>query len=132
MISIINNAISLVNRLQEVSKNINEVEFKNLLADISNSLADAKLEVTSVKEELVREKEKNQMLELEINNLNESKEKLKLVGDVYMKNDEGPFCTTCWDSNSKQIRLKEEMPDFQTITGHKYICPVCDTGHKGK
>ena len=48
-----------------------------------------------------------------------------------MKNDDGPFCTTCWDKDLKKIRLKEEIVDFQELTGSKYICPVCNTRHKG-
>jgi hypothetical protein len=48
----INNAIALVTRLREVSKNISEVEFKNLLADLSGELADAKLQIAELKERL--------------------------------------------------------------------------------
>ncbi|MCD6191425.1 MAG: hypothetical protein J7K14_07835 [Sulfurimonas sp.] len=132
MISIINNTINLVNRLQEVSKNINEIEFKNLLADISNSLADAKLEVISVKEELVKAKERNQILESEIKKLTSGVNSMLLVGDIYVKDGEGQYCTTCWDSDEKAIRIQEEIPDFQIITGHKYICPICSSKYKGK
>ena len=53
IISTIGNSISLFSRLKDISKNINEAEFKNLLADISNSLADVKLEAVNIKDELV-------------------------------------------------------------------------------
>lgn len=55
-----------------------------------------------------------------------------LAGDVYISGNDGPFCTACWDSQSKRIRLKEEIKDFQDITGHKYICPICQSRHKGE
>lgn len=59
-------------------------------------------------------------------------DELVLRGDCYLSKDgDGPFCTTCWDSDNKRIRLKEEMTDFQMITGHKWTCPKCKTRHKG-
>ena len=51
LLSTINHSISLVGRLREISKNITEAEFKNVLADLSNELADAKLQIASLKEE---------------------------------------------------------------------------------
>jgi hypothetical protein len=48
----IDTAITLTRRLREISKNISEVEFKNLLADLSNELADAKLKIADLKEQL--------------------------------------------------------------------------------
>jgi len=132
IISTIGNSISLFSRLKDISKNINEAEFKNLLADISNSLADAKLEAVNIKEELVKEKARNQLLELEIKKLKSSENSMLLVGDIYVKDGEGQYCTTCWDSNEKAIRIQEEIPDFQIITGHKYICPICSSKYKGK
>jgi hypothetical protein len=38
----IDHAITLARRLREISKNMAEAEFKNVLADLSNELADAK------------------------------------------------------------------------------------------
>ena len=99
---------------------------------MSNSLADTKIEVLTLKEELIKEKEQNLKLKSEIKELTDNKTIMSLVGDVYQKNGEGQYCTTCWDNSRKTIRIKEETPDFQIISGHKYVCPSCKTPHKGK
>ena len=48
IISSVSTAISLASRLREISKNIENAEFKNLLADLSLELADAKLKIAGL------------------------------------------------------------------------------------
>jgi DNA-directed RNA polymerase subunit RPC12/RpoP len=48
LISTVSTAISLANRLREISKNVEEAEFKNLLADLNLELADAKLKIADL------------------------------------------------------------------------------------
>ncbi len=55
----ISTALSIASRLKEIGKNINDAEFKNLLADLSLELADAKFKIAEVVEENARLKEKN-------------------------------------------------------------------------
>jgi len=45
IISSVTNAIGLVSRLKNISENIRDAEFKNLLADLSLELADVKLKM---------------------------------------------------------------------------------------
>lgn len=52
IISSVSQSITLVQRLREISKNIAEAEFKNLLADLSSELADVKLEAAALKERI--------------------------------------------------------------------------------
>jgi len=59
----ISTALSIASRLKEIGKNINDAEFKNLLADLSLELADTKLKIVEVVEENAKLKEK--ILELE-------------------------------------------------------------------
>ncbi|MBE3752988.1 hypothetical protein HJ186_23040 [Vibrio parahaemolyticus] len=47
----IGQAISLAKRLREISKNIEDAEFKNLLADLNLELADTKLALADVMEQ---------------------------------------------------------------------------------
>ena len=62
MISAVSNSMTLVQRLREISKNITEAEFKNLLADLSSELADVKLEAAALKEQLATLQEENRVL----------------------------------------------------------------------
>ena len=50
----LNQAISLTKRLREISKNIGDAEFSNLLADLNLELADTKLALADVTEENAR------------------------------------------------------------------------------
>ncbi|HCE2683328.1 TPA: hypothetical protein NGU92_004897 [Vibrio parahaemolyticus] len=58
MLDSINNSISLLKRLKEVSDNIADAEFKNILADLSLELAEAKLAIADLKEDLAATKER--------------------------------------------------------------------------
>lgn len=58
LISSVSTAITLATRLREISKNIEDAEFKNLLADLSLELADAKLKIADLISENAEIKEK--------------------------------------------------------------------------
>ncbi|EOX4227285.1 hypothetical protein ACPF4W_003697, partial [Vibrio cholerae] len=51
ILSSISTALSLTSRLREISKNIEDAEFKNLVADLSLELADAKLKIAALTSE---------------------------------------------------------------------------------
>lgn len=57
LISSVTNAVVLATRLREISKNIENAEFKNLLADLSLELADAKLNIADLVAENAKLKE---------------------------------------------------------------------------
>lgn len=58
LISSVSTAISLASRLREISKNIEDAEFKNLVADLSLELADAKMKLATLVSENAEMKEK--------------------------------------------------------------------------
>lgn len=58
LISTISTTITLATRLREISKNIEDAEFKNLLADLSLELADTKLKIADLINENTELKEK--------------------------------------------------------------------------
>jgi len=62
IISSLSSAITLSTRLREISKNIENAEFKNLLADLSLELADAKLKISELVNENTELKEGLQSL----------------------------------------------------------------------
>lgn len=58
IIASVSTALSLTKRLREIGKNIEDAEFKNLLADLSLELADAKLKILELVTENTELKEK--------------------------------------------------------------------------
>jgi predicted nucleic-acid-binding Zn-ribbon protein len=58
LITTVSSALSLAGRLREISKNIEDAEFKNLLADLSLELADAKLKISDLVSENAELKDK--------------------------------------------------------------------------
>jgi hypothetical protein len=116
IISSLNNSISIVSRLREISKNISEAEFKNLLADLSLELADAKLELANLKEELALLKQKNAELERA---KPENKQKPTLQWGCYkFEGEEGLFCTACYDTKGLKSQTNRVSSRFRS-------CPVC-------
>ncbi|EGQ8102542.1 TPA: hypothetical protein ACN33E_002860 [Vibrio parahaemolyticus] len=123
----IGQAIGLAKRLREISKNIEDAEFKNLLADLNLELADTKLALADVMEQ-------NFQLKAEVNELKNSQgsnlNKLVFKGFAYYTQDEdGPFCSACYEVRNQQIRLSKVTGAFTTFGHHK--CPSCNEYYGG-
>lgn len=58
IINTISTALSITSRLKEISENISDAEFKNLLADLRLKLANAKLKIAEVVAENAKLKER--------------------------------------------------------------------------
>jgi hypothetical protein len=118
IISTISTSITLAKRLREISKNIEDAEFKNLLADLSNELADMKLEAAALKEQLVALQGENALLKKNMSSSDEAPTGRK-YGCYQFAGDDGLFCTACWDSK----RQKSSTTRVNTRFRH---CPVCN------
>jgi len=57
LVSSVTTAITIASRLREIGKNIENAEFKNLIADLSLKLADAKLKIADLVSENAEMKE---------------------------------------------------------------------------
>jgi len=120
IISSISTAITIAKRLKEISKNVEDAEFKNLLADLSLELADTKLRLSEIVVEVSELKEENAKLkhskgigaELEFKN-----------GLYYTTGGDGPFCPGCYDSSGKIIRTPEQSGPSRTFG--QFMCPSC-------
>jgi regulator of replication initiation timing len=128
VLSSIGHAISLAKRLREVSKNIEDAEFKNLLADLNLELADTKLALAGMIEE-------NAQLKMELTQVKHSQGNglRSLVFKefaYYTLDDDGPFCSACYETKKQQIRLSKVTGAFTTF-GHSK-CPSCDEYYGGK
>ncbi len=117
ILSTLGNAIKLVQRLRDISKNIAEAEFKNLLADLSSEIADAKLEAASLKERVAILQEEVRVLKLTTPPIDEKPTGTKL-GCYIFEGDDGLYCTGCWDSKRQKSRTNRANSRFR-------MCPVC-------
>ncbi len=117
IISTIGTSLDIVKRLREISKNIEEAEFKNLLADLSNELADLKLEAVSLKEKLAILQEENALLK-KVSSTEEEKPSGVKWGCYQFSSDENLYCPACWDSKRRKSLTTRFDSEFRT-------CPVC-------
>jgi hypothetical protein len=118
IISSIGTAITLVQRLREISKNINEAEFKNVLADLSCELADLKLEAAALKEQMAHLREENRVLKSTTPPADDKPIDVK-YGCYRFKDDERLYCTACWDSKRRKSLTTRLNSRFRQ-------CPVCN------
>lgn len=117
IVTTVGTAITLTKRLREVAKNIENVEFKNLLADLSNELADIKLEAASLKESIAKLREENLLLKSTAQPVDEKPSGRKW-GCYQFEGDDGLYCPGCWDSKRKKSSTTRVNTKFR-------ICSVC-------
>jgi len=96
-----------------------------LLADLTMQLADTKLEVANLKTELAKEIDEKQALSKRLSNKEDSKPVLH-DGGYQFEGDDALYCTGCFDSGEKKIRLGSSPSAFSSTFG-KWRCPVCKT-----
>ena len=116
VLATINHSISLVTRLREISKNLSEAEFKNLLADLSGELADAKLQIAELKTQLASQADELRLLKATAP-VNKEKPTIKW-GCYKFDAQEGLFCTACYDSKGKKSLTNR-------LSSSRRSCPVC-------
>ena len=122
VVASVQSAIEIVGKLRALSKKVEDAEFKMLLADLSGELADAKLEVANLKVGMANLTTENQTLKGKLSA--RAAEKPKLVDGAYVfPEEEGNFCTACFDVRSQRVRLTSLPPTFRDL-GH-WQCPSC-------
>lgn len=117
IITTISSSITLAKRLREISKNIENAEFKNLLADLSSELADLKLEAASLKERLAALQEENSLLKMTTQSADEKPVGRKW-GCYKFQDDNALYCPACWDSKRKKSSTTRVNANFR-------LCSVC-------
>tara|TARA_R110002073_G_scaffold11861_2_gene53391 strand:+ start:9589 stop:9963 length:375 start_codon:yes stop_codon:yes gene_type:complete len=114
-ISSIKAAWDLARILKTATDSIDDAQIKLQMAELISALADAKIEAAENAEKLTE-------LQRELN----ARSSLIYEKGLYYEQDEedysldGPFCPTCYDSESKIIRLRE----FQNERS-SWRCNVC-------
>ena len=119
ILTTVGTSISLAQRLREISKNLENAEFKNLLADLSSELADLKLEAANLKQRLAELEEENHLLKKTSSPSDEAPIG-RQWGCYKFEGDDGLYCPACWDSKRK----KSSTTRVNTRFRH---CPVCNS-----
>jgi len=117
IITTIGTSITLAKRLREISKNIEDAEFKNVLADLSSELADLKLEAATLKEQIAVLQEENALLKKTTQPPDEKPVGRKW-GCYQFQGDDGLYCPACWDSKRKKSSTTRVDARFR-------LCSVC-------
>lgn len=92
---------------------------------------DLKIQIADLVQKNIALSKNNDKLTKEIDKLSSIKEtqaNLFVEGNHYLlkvnENKDGPFCTKCWDSENKLIRLHKRWEDNGVIA---FTCPNCNT-----
>ncbi|WP_435609886.1 hypothetical protein [Pseudomonas knackmussii] len=122
VLAILQQSIDATVKLRDLSKKIENAEFKGLLADLSMSLADAKLEIVGLKQQLAEALTLNAQLAEQL--AQRAQDAPVLRDSCYsFEGQEGLFCTACWDTHQRKIRVKAVSSTFH-FAG-KWSCPSC-------
>jgi DNA-binding transcriptional MerR regulator len=120
------NAIDLVGKIGDLATKATTLDLQENIIALRNDLIDVKESLLEIKTERLELKEKVFKLEEENKELKNPKIKLTIRDGVYYdKDNDGPFCTGCYDNNKKVIR-------FNYLAGGFSGCPVCKANVKIK
>lgn len=128
----VSSAIDIGKKLVDLAYKTKNSELILAIAELNLELANSKLSLANSITEIAQLKTDNEALKTKIQKLKErTTEKLVLKkGLYYTESDDGPFCTACYDSNQKKIRVAEMPSVMRTLGSHK--CPVCNATFGGK
>jgi hypothetical protein len=109
-------------------------EFMRIIGELSLELAETQVRLSGHIRENDELKEQVLNLQKEVEALKNPDATLAIKDGLYYTSEgDGPFCTCCYDSDRKTIRLAD-MPAVMDMLG-KYECPKCKSryaGGKGK
>lgn len=117
VIATVTSAIGLTKQLLELRTVAKDAQAKNVVADLQVQLAELKTKLAMLIEE-------NTQLKEEIKKATSSVVEVVIKNNLYYKTDgEGPFCTTCYDSKKRLIRVTKLAGLFADFG--KWRCGVC-------
>lgn len=106
-------------------------EFMRIIGELSLNLAETQIKLSDRIREIDELKEQASNLHKEIEKLKDPGTKPTIKnGLYYTSEDDGPFCTGCFDNNQKMIRVSELSGNFRLLG--KYKCPVCGAKYSGE
>jgi hypothetical protein len=115
-------SIEIVSKLRALAKKVGDAEFKMLLADLSSELGDAKLEAANLKSELALSLEEAAKLKARMSARESNAPYLE--NHAYRFGDEeGHFCSACWDVKQRKVRVTAMTGHFSDLA--TWMCPSC-------
>ena len=117
VIALITGALNLAQRIRDTAKKISEAETRSMLAELASQLADIKMETVALKEQVASLQEENRVLKATTGRAVGSPLGRKW-GCYTFENDDGLYCTACWDSQRKMIQTTR-------LSSRRRMCPVC-------
>ena len=106
-------------------------EFMRIIGELSLNLAETQIKLSDRIREIDELKEQASNLQKEIEKLKDPDTKLTIKGGLYYGSDnDGPFCTGCYDNSRKTIRVVKRSGNFQVLGMYK--CPVCNNSYGGE
>ena len=125
----ISNAIEIAKKLRELSKKIEEADFRMLLADLTDQLGDAKLQAANLKIELADALGKIGELERRATQVASGDPQVH-EGAYVFGDTSRHYCTGCYDARGQKILLNE-MTGAWSHFG-KWECPLCNKTYGGQ
>jgi hypothetical protein len=106
-------------------------EFMRIIGELSLDLAETQIKLSDRIREIDGLREQVNSLQKEIENLKNPETKLVIKDGLYYGPDnDGPFCTGCYDSKQKIIRLTKRSDAFRVLGIYK--CPACGNHFGGE
>jgi hypothetical protein len=113
----ISSVIGLVGKAKQLADELKNLELKEVIVDLQSKLLDLKQEINDLREE-------NARLEEQVRKASAPPE-VTLKDGMYYKDNDGPFCTACYDRNGKLIRLIDANIHERELMHIQRKCPVC-------
>jgi hypothetical protein len=115
---------SLAQYADEVKDVSKRGEFMRIIGDLNLKLAETETKLSGHIRENDELKKQVVILQKKVETLENPDSKLTFKDDGYYDSEgDGPFCTGCYDSSKKKIRLTK-LPYGKKALG-KYECPIC-------
>ncbi|HBO4355079.1 TPA: hypothetical protein L4U31_002837 [Pseudomonas aeruginosa] len=130
IVALLQQALDASSKLRELSKKVEDVEFRMLLADLQTALADAKLESVDLKVKLAAAQEQVLALQQQIQSTHDDRPTITDLETYAFYGETGHYCTGCWDIHQRKVRLRTVPADFQ-FAG-KLSCPGCGAHYGGQ
>lgn len=112
----ISTALEVVRKIQGIESAMQNADLRGLVLDLREDLLIVRERSFSLAEE--NADLRRQLAEAL------SPPRMTVHGGLYYERDDGPFCTACFDKDSKAIRLTDLSGALGDDFG-KYRCPVC-------
>jgi hypothetical protein len=97
VIGTLNGVIGMLKKARELAEQTKNLELRALIVELQGQLLDVKTECLQYGEEIENLKAENKRLS--------SAPEVRLKDGMYYRDEDGPFCTSCYDAEKKIIRL---------------------------